>query len=187
MTAMRIHTLRDVVAAPQTMTDIFWTVLDSPFGDIRLYATTRGLAWIALPSEVREKTERLMRTHFGMVNFHQDAAPLRDACAQLTAYFAGERRSFDLPLDQRGTPFQRLVWEAVAAIPYGATRSYQQIARTIGRDAAVRAVGAANGANPLPVVIPCHRVIGADGNPTGYGGGLEMKQRLLALEGAISG
>lgn len=177
------------VRKPATATTIAWASLASPYGELRLYATTRGLAWIALPSETRAETERLIRAHFGPVDLRAsaDTAPLRAASSQLTAYFKGERRAFDVPLDPRGTPFQRLVWESVAAIPFGETRSYQDIARTIGREAAVRAVGAANGANPLPIIIPCHRVIGANGSLTGYGGGLDMKRRLLALERAISG
>lgn len=185
MTTMKIYALHEPTTAASGATAMAWTALATPFGEMRLHASARGLAWIALPSEGPAETERLMRAQFGAVYLHQDAAPpLDEACTQLTAYFAGERRAFTLALDLRGTPFQQLVWGAVAAILYGETRSYQQIARTIGRLAAVRAVGAANGANPLPIVIPCHRVIGADGNLTGYGGGLDMKRRLLAMERA---
>ncbi len=108
-----------------------------------------------------------------------------EACAtQLGEYFAGRRTRFELPLAPAGTAFQREVWAALEKIPYGALSSYAEIARTIGRPAATRAVGAANGRNPLPIVIPCHRVIGSDGSLTGYGGGLEKKRRLLSLEGA---
>lgn len=105
------------------------------------------------------------------------------AGAQLEEYFAGERRSFDLPLEPAGTPFQENVWQALREIPYGATESYADLARRIGRPTAVRAVARANGHNRMPIVIPCHRVIGADGRLTGYGGGLWRKQRLLELEG----
>ena len=105
-----------------------------------------------------------------------------EAAEQLEAYFAGELRDFQLPLAPRGTDFQRSVWAAVAAIPYGGTASYLEIATTLGRPAACRAIGAANGRNPLPVVIPCHRVIGAAGGLTGYGGGLARKRALLDLE-----
>ena len=101
---------------------------------------------------------------------------------QLRAYFAGDLRHFDLTLDLAGTPFQQCVWRELLKIPYGETRSYSQIARGIGAPSAVRAVGAANGANPVPIVVPCHRVIGASGKLVGYGGGLPLKQRLLALE-----
>jgi methylated-DNA-[protein]-cysteine S-methyltransferase len=111
---------------------------------------------------------------------------LLDAADQLRAYFAGELREFDLPLAPRGTPFQREVWAAVAAVPYGRTATYSEIAAAVGRPSACRAVGAANGRNPLPVIVPCHRVIGAAGALTGYGGGLDRKRSLLDLE-AVAG
>jgi methylated-DNA-[protein]-cysteine S-methyltransferase len=107
---------------------------------------------------------------------------LREAGLQLTQYFNGRRRDFDLPLNLRGTTFQIDVWQALRAIPYGQTKTYGQIAAEIGRPKACRAVGMANNKNPLPIFIPCHRVIGADGSLTGYGGGLTIKQKLLDLE-----
>jgi methylated-DNA-[protein]-cysteine S-methyltransferase len=110
------------------------------------------------------------------------ARALRTAVRELEAYFAGELRQFSLPLAPVGTPFQLDVWNALRAIPYGETRSYGELAERIGRPSAVRAVGAANGANPLPIVVPCHRVIGSNGSLTGFGGGLPLKQALLALE-----
>ena len=113
----------------------------------------------------------------------RDAAALREAREQLLAYFAGERRVFDLPLHPEGTPFQLKVWNALSEIPFGATRSYGDVARRIGDPKAVRAVGAANGRNPLPIVVPCHRVIGSDGRMVGFGGGLPTKQFLLVHEG----
>lgn len=108
-----------------------------------------------------------------------------DATAQLAAYFAGQRRAFDLPLAPPGTPFQRSVWEALGAIPYGQTRSYRELAVQLGDPGALRAVGRANGSNPIALLIPCHRVIGADGSLTGYAGGLERKRALLELEGSL--
>ncbi len=111
-----------------------------------------------------------------------DEPVLARTAAQLEEYFGGRRRTFELPLEPRGTPFQRTVWEALQAIPCGQTTSYGALARSIGQPDAVRAVGAANGANPLPIVIPCHRVIGADGSLTGYGGSLPVKRWLLAFE-----
>lgn len=102
---------------------------------------------------------------------------------QLSDYFSGKRKAFELDLAPRGTPFQLAVWNALLEIPYGDTISYAELARRIGKPSAVRAVGAANGANPIPVIIPCHRVIGSNGSLTGYGGGIERKQWLLALEG----
>jgi methylated-DNA-[protein]-cysteine S-methyltransferase len=107
---------------------------------------------------------------------------LDEASRQLAAWFAGERTQFNLPLRPRGTPFQLAVWEALREIPYGETRSYAQIAAALGAPQAVRAVGAANGANPVAIVVPCHRVIGASGKLVGYGGGLELKKSLLDLE-----
>ena len=116
-----------------------------------------------------------------------DANPLaQEAAAQLQAYFAGRLRDFDLPLDLQGTDFQKRVWRELERIPYGKTRSYMQIADAIGLPKAVRAVGAANGANPIPIIIPCHRVIGASGKLVGYGGGLPLKKRLLSLEGTLA-
>jgi len=116
---------------------------------------------------------------------HEDPAALSPALTQLREYFSRIRREFDLPLDVRGTPFQRAVWDQVARIPYGATTTYGEIAQRIERPGAARAVGAAVGANPLPIIIPCHRVIGAGGSLTGYGGGLEAKATLLQLEGVL--
>ena len=109
-----------------------------------------------------------------------------EAVRQLRAYFAGKLRRFDLPLDLQGTEFQLRVWRELETIPFGETRSYSQIATAIGAPRAVRAVGAANGANPIPIVVPCHRVIGAAGSLIGYGGGLPLKKRLLELEGALA-
>ncbi len=115
---------------------------------------------------------------------HADTPPLlQEAARQLTAYFAGERRTFDLPLRPAGTPFQQAVWNALREIPYGEVRSYAQIAARIGRPKATRAVGMANHRNPLPILIPCHRVIGSSGALTGYAGGLAVKEQLLRLEG----
>jgi methylated-DNA-[protein]-cysteine S-methyltransferase len=114
----------------------------------------------------------------------EDAGRTAEVRRQLAEYFAGERRQFDLPLAPQGTLFERAVWAELAKIPFGETRSYGEIATTLGRPGAARAVGRANGANPIPIVVPCHRVIGADGSLTGFGGGLDVKSRLLELEGA---
>lgn len=113
--------------------------------------------------------------------------PFREAIAQLDAYFEGRLRRFDLALAPEGTPFQREVWSALTDIPYGETVSYSELARRLGRPAASRAVGAANGRNPIPIIVPCHRVIGANGSLTGFGGGLGIKRRLLELEAGSSG
>jgi methylated-DNA-[protein]-cysteine S-methyltransferase len=117
--------------------------------------------------------------------WQEDGTPLFDPiAAQLSEYFAGRRRVFDLPLALRGTPFQLQVWEELQRIPFGATCTYTELARRVGRPAAVRAVGRANATNPVSLVVPCHRVVGADGTLTGYGGGLGVKRALLDLEGA---
>ncbi len=145
--------------------------LDSPIGELTLFA----------------RDGRLVGVHFppGVPPAHsaEGTDPVLEAAAtQLREYFAGARTGFDLPLALDGTAFQREAWLALADIPYGQTVSYGEQARRLGRPDAVRAVGAANGANPIPIVLPCHRVVGADGSLTGFGGGLEAKRRLLDLE-----
>jgi methylated-DNA-[protein]-cysteine S-methyltransferase len=148
--------------------------ISTPVGRLRLAGDERGLRSISFQNRFRPAApadDSLRRE-----------GPFREAIAQLEAYFAGELRRFDLPLAPEGTPFQREVWSALTVIPYGETVSYGELARRLGRPAASRAVGAANGQNPIPIVIPCHRVIGADGSLTGYGGGLERKRALLDLE-----
>lgn len=115
-------------------------------------------------------------------DWQEDAKPFRRVIQQLKEYFAGKRQSFDLELAPAGTPFQLKVWRALRRIPYGSTWSYGQLAQRVGNPKAARAVGAANGQNPLPIVVPCHRVIGANGSLTGFGGGLSIKQKLLELE-----
>ena len=153
--------------------------IDSPVGPLMLAADDAGLRHI----EFRDNRHPADRS-----DWHGGDSPVLQAAeAQLREYFAGERRAFDLPLAPRGTPFQLQVWQALAGIPYGSTVSYAQLAQAVGNPEAMRAVGAANGRNPLPIVLPCHRVIGADGALVGFGGGLPVKQQLLRLEGALPG
>lgn len=121
-------------------------------------------------------------THRPYEGIEQETALIKEANRQLSEYLKGERKAFDLPLNPKGTDFQKRVWRALCDIPYGETRSYKQIAEAIGNPKAVRAVGMANNRNPITIVVPCHRVIGADGKLVGYGGGLEMKDFLLRLE-----
>ena len=121
-------------------------------------------------------------THRSYEGICQETPLIKEACRQLSEYLKGERKTFDLPLNPKGTDFQKRVWRALCDIPYGETRSYKQIAEAIGNPKAVRAVGMANNRNPITIVVPCHRVIGADGKLVGYGGGLEMKEFLLRLE-----
>ncbi len=157
---------------------MYYTHMASPIGRLLLTGDDRGLTLISLPED------RYMREP--APDWRADAAPFDAALDQLDAYFAGERTDFDLALAPRGTPFQHAVWDALRTIPYGETRSYGEIAGAIGRPTASRAVGAANGRNPLPIVVPCHRVIGATGKLTGFGGGLETKAALLALERSVA-
>lgn len=135
----------------------------------------------------REGAEGFLRRCWPEAEPDPDAEPLPELRRQLDDYLAGRRRDFDLPLETGGTEFQRLCWDALRRIPFGETRSYSQMAREIGRPQAVRAVGAANHDNPIGVIIPCHRVIGANGSLTGYAGGLDMKRVLLELEGVLPG
>ena len=157
---------------------IHTTLIDSPVGPLFLAASNEGLHAI----EFRDNKHPVKRN----ANWREgDNAVLRKAHKQLDEYFAGKRHTFDLPLSPAGTEFQVKVWTTLASIPYGETISYAQLATRIGKPSAMRAVGAANGRNPLPIVLPCHRVIGADGALTGFGGGLPTKQFLLKLEGAL--
>jgi methylated-DNA-[protein]-cysteine S-methyltransferase len=138
------------------------------------------------PLTLAERDGALARLSFGAHGRHGAPTPLlARATEQLSEYFAGERRGFDLPLAPTGTDFQLACWRALAEIPYGETRSYGEQAVRIGKPESIRAVGAANGANPIAIILPCHRVIGADGSLTGFGGGLETKRRLLDLEAGI--
>jgi len=152
--------------------------LDSPVGPLLVAADAAGLRRI----HFQQGRRRLPPDPV----WRRDPAPFRDLARQLAQYFAGTRRTFDLALAPEGTSFQLETWRALAAIPYGTTISYSELARRVGRPEAVRAVGAANGQNPLPIVVPCHRVIGKDGSLTGFGGGLPAKRALLELEGAAA-
>jgi O-6-methylguanine DNA methyltransferase len=145
----------------------------SPIGDLLLIAIEEGLLEIHFPPALPPEGAALDRARFARV------------MRQLDEYFAGKRKTFDLKLAMRGTPFQLAVWQALQRIPYGETRTYAGIAHEIGRPSATRAVGAANGANPIPIIVPCHRVIGTNGSLTGFGGGIDVKRRLLELEAGV--
>ena len=157
---------------------------ETPMGSMRAVSSAKGLVYVDLPSASGRGLPGWLSRHAPSGRLLEGFAPNRVAVGQLSEYFEGKREVFNLSLDLRATPFQQDVYEAVAAIPYGETRSYAEIAEAIGRPSAVRAVGAANGANPLPIVVPCHRVIASGGKLQGYAGGLELKARLLAMEGA---
>ncbi|MFD4633363.1 methylated-DNA--[protein]-cysteine S-methyltransferase [Streptomyces sp. NPDC058284] len=160
------------------VTERLHTHIDSPYGTLTLVATDGVLSGLYMTDQRHRPPEET----FG----HRDATPFAEATDQLAAYFAGELTEFDVPLRLDGTPFQRTVWRALQGIPYGETRTYGELAELLGRPGASRAVGLANGKNPIGVIVPCHRVIGANGSLTGYGGGLDRKQRLLAFEGGAT-
>ena len=151
--------------------------MNSPLGTLRLIGDGSVLTGILMEGEKHPPA--------GSADARFDEAPFQSAREQLAAYFAGELREFDLPIEAAGTPFQRRVWRALLDIPYGDTESYGGLARRIGNPNACRAVGLANGRNPIPIIVPCHRVIGSDGSLTGYGGGIERKRWLLAHEARI--
>ena len=160
-------------------------IFDSSLGVVCIACTDKGVCKIALPKESEEGFLRWLEAHFGPQNVIEDRSKNEGVLAELESYLAGELRKFQSPLDLRGTEFQMKVWREVRAIPYGTTCSYRDIAERIGHPRAHRAVGAANRVNPIPIIVPCHRVIGQDGSLRGYGGGLAMKEQLLRLEGAI--
>jgi methylated-DNA-[protein]-cysteine S-methyltransferase len=155
---------------------LHYQYLDSPLGQLRLLSNGEALVRIQFPNQFSENDDTEPATSDGV---------LQQTCQQLREYFEGDRNCFDLPLAASGTEFQHSVWSALKDIPFGELRSYRDIAQAIGRPAAVRAVGAANGRNPLPIIVPCHRVIGSNGALTGFAGGLPAKCLLLQLEGAI--
>jgi O-6-methylguanine DNA methyltransferase len=162
-------------------------VVETPIGVLRLAVTQAGVARIGLPRSSGPGFAGWLRTTFADAE-RTPWLPLVDKLSQeLAEYFAGRRREFSLPLDLRGTDFQRAVWREISAIPYGETRTYGGIATSAGNPRAVRAAGTATGNNPVPILIPCHRVIAAQGRLGGFSGGLDAKRRLLALERASTG
>jgi O-6-methylguanine DNA methyltransferase len=162
---------------------IIYARMDSPVGAIWIASTSAGVCTIGIGAGQPERFLAWLSRRIDPKAPREEPEALDRTLTQLREYFSGIRRAFDLSLDVRGTAFQRAVWNEIARIPYGATTTYGEIARCIGKPKATRAVGAANGANPLPIIIPCHRVLGANGSLTGFGGGLEMKAALLRLEG----
>jgi methylated-DNA-[protein]-cysteine S-methyltransferase len=159
------------------------SVIDSPIGPLTLIAENGRLAGVHMETTRYEPDAATLGTAVRW----DDEPVLASAAKQLDAYFDGELTTFDLPLTLDGSPFQRTVWAALQDIPFGGTISYGELARRIGQPSASRAVGLANGRNPVSIVVPCHRVIGANGSLTGYGGGMDRKRFLLALEQRVSG
>jgi len=174
------------------METLYSTILASPVGPLFLATSETGL--VALEFDVRlpgqqtiRPNPRDLRSESETLRFENSGARMSSFTRELEEYFAGNRRKFSFPLDLRGTPFQLQCWQALLAIPYGETRTYAHIARAVGRPQGFRAVGMANNRNPIAIVVPCHRVIASDGTLCGYGGGLDVKRKLLQLEGALSG
>jgi methylated-DNA-[protein]-cysteine S-methyltransferase len=155
---------------------LVYKTMNSPVGELKLVASDKGLVAILW------ENDNPRRVRLGDLVEDEKHLILRETERQLKEYFAGKRKSFSLALDMRGTRFQNDVWEALLAIPFGETRSYGQLAKQLGNPNATRAVGAANGRNPISIVVPCHRVIGSSGKLTGFAGGLDTKAHLLKLE-----
>lgn len=159
------------------MSTRYYATLDTPLGVVLLWGREGALEGVNFQAGTQAREPE--------ADWVADARPLADAVAQLAEYFAGQRREFALTVDPQGTPFQRHVWQNLRQIPYGVTITYGELARRVGKPSAARAVGAANGQNPIPIIIPCHRVIGANGKLTGFAGGLHLKEGLLSLEQAL--
>lgn len=156
------------------MAKLSYTSMKSPIGPLLLAGDEKGLRLVHFSTGRKPKSPER--------DWTEDKAPFQEVIRQLEAYFEGKLKQFDLPLAMDGTDFQLLVWKNLQKIPYGETVSYGQLARRIGSPEAARAVGLANGSNPIPIIVPCHRVIGSNGDLTGFGGGLPLKEKLLALE-----
>jgi methylated-DNA-[protein]-cysteine S-methyltransferase len=164
------------------MKNLYYTQMNSPVGPLLLVSSEKGLVRIALPSESGGDRMNHITAEYPDACFIEDAGKNQEAVRQIEEYFSGTRKSFTLPLDLRGTDFQKKVWKAMLKVPFGRKRSYGQIARDIGNPKACRAVGGSCGKNTIAIVIPCHRIIGSDGSMTGFGGGISLKERLLDLE-----
>ena len=179
------------------METFYTTNVDSAIGPLFLAASACGLVALEFDARLpgqqsirpnpRHLRDESLREGKKGIAFEHSPRRLRPYASELEEYFAGKRREFTFPLDLRGTDFQLACWRALLAIPYGETRSYAAIARAVGKPNAFRAVGMANNRNPIAIVVPCHRVIASDGTLCGYGGGLDVKRKLLELEGALSG
>jgi O-6-methylguanine DNA methyltransferase len=167
---------------------IAYNRIKTQLGEILAASSDKGLCWLSLSAGGEEDFLGWIKKHFADCRIIQrDNQIIQDTEMQIKEYLAGARKEFSLPLDLRGTVFQRRVWHALLQIPYGTTVSYKDIAVAIDNPRAVRAVGQANNKNPVSIVVPCHRVIGSDGSLVGYGGGLEVKKALLKLEGSRYG
>lgn len=166
---------------------IYYSDMDSPLGPVTIATTERGICFLEYASVNSKCSAMKTKLKKFQMNgeFTEAEEPLEHAKKQLAEYFNGDRECFDLSLDLIGTSFQKLVWSSIGKIPYGSTKSYKEVAAGIGAPKAVRAIGGANNKNPVPIIIPCHRVVGSNGAMVGYGGGLDKKEILLKLEGSL--
>ena len=166
---------------------MYYTYYKSPFGEIALTANEQGLTALTFVTSKETKSKKVEGYKISTIpnDYQENPEKFTQVCQQLTEYFNGERKKFDLPLAATGTPFQQKVWHALCSIKQGETKTYGWLAKKIDNEKAVRAVGSANGANPIALIVPCHRVIGSNGKLTGYAGGLALKAKLLMHEGAL--
>jgi len=164
---------------------LYWERGASPLGPLTAVISPAGLCRLAFPNEPIEEIIGSLKTTFPGATIKEKPGVAREVFQQLQEYFSRRRQAFDLPLDLQGTPFQLAVWQALCQIPYGTTKSYGELAKALGRPRAARAVGRAVGSNPVGIIVPCHRVIGSRGDLRGFGGGLDIKEKLLTLEGAL--
>jgi methylated-DNA-[protein]-cysteine S-methyltransferase len=163
---------------------VYFSETESPMGPLLIAATTKGVCWMdfARNQKASIHLQRWVQKWFRHDAIESNGEYLTDVATQLQQYFEGNRDEFDVELELFGTPFQKMVWQNLNAIPYGETRSYKDVALTMGMPKAVRAIGGANNRNPVPIIVPCHRVVGSNGALVGYGGGLDIKEFLLNLE-----
>lgn len=167
------------------MPKIYCTSFESKIGTIYLASTEKGVCKISIPKETKKDFFRWLSDHFEEDDVVENKSRNKEVIDQMTRYFNGKLAKFSLPLDQIGTSFQMRVWRELQKIPYGSTISYKQLAKRAGVPRGFQAVGKANGENPIPIIVPCHRVIGTDGSLTGYAAGIKTKEFLLRAEGAI--
>lgn len=165
--------------------EFFWHIYESQWGNLLIVVSHKGLVRITLPSESIAKVLNKLSQNRETILTFKNTNLIQRTKRQLEEYFCGQRENFYLELDPRGTEFQKKVWKALEKIPYGKTCSYQDIAKNIDQPKAVRAIGMANNKNPIPLIVPCHRVIGKNGDLVGFGGGLELKKKLLDLESSV--
>jgi methylated-DNA-[protein]-cysteine S-methyltransferase len=163
---------------------VFYSEMDTPIGPLLVAATSKGLFWIDFGKGNKSifNLERWTKKWLNHQHIESNGSIVEPIIRQIEEFLQGQRTQFDVQLDLQGTPFQKMVWQALTNIPYGETRSYKQIALDVGIPKAVRAIGGANNKNPIPIIIPCHRVVGSNGALVGYGGGLDIKEHLLNLE-----